>query len=102
MIWSEPFCDLRDALQGNPGVRVPAATLQHALVELWRELNNMQELVTVTAQWVQQLHLPWQPEDREYMHVLAALRNVAAQMPQWHCKGYSPLELAMLEEEEIC
>lgn len=97
MVWSEPFCRLQDFLKEN--THMTAAEMEHALVNLWRELNNMSELVTLTAQCVQYLQLPWQPEEKSYMRVLEELRNVALQMPQWHCKGYSPEELEAMEAE---
>lgn len=102
MVWSEPFCRLQDFLKQN--TVAPAAGVQRELVRLWRELSNIGDLVSLTGECVDNLRLPWRPEEYAYMHLLEELQNVVVQMPQWRCKGYSYQELGEREKEskEIC
>lgn len=56
---------------------------------IWKALNNMQDLLTLTDECISVMKLPYHRGDQEYYRVLTEINDLANNMPRWFCKGYS-------------
>ena len=94
-IWGPALCELKMFLESYGSLS--RYEIESELRRLWLEINNMTDNVLLTAQCVKNLGLNWEPEMKEYMTLLGKIGEVAEQLPQWSCKGYSYAELRELD-----